>query len=490
MSLDELTGLSSRQAFVDHVREVASSPERRELTVAFLDIDNFKNVNDALGHDQGDVVLQTIAQRLQHLLAQRGIVARFGGDEFVVATADAPGTGDAELRYLLGQAFGDPISLDGTEFQVTSSVGIVTVGEPDEMNPDTILKFADIAMYEAKRRGKDCVAVYDESLQSRATARLKVESDLRQAIENNQFELHYQPIIDVITGRPIGSEALVRWIHPERGMVPPDHFIPIAEETGLIIPLGAWVLDTAIAQAAEWNERRLTRRALGVSVNLSGRQFDDPELEQCIHASLSRHGFDPNKLTLEVTESTLMSDVDATFEVLTKLRGLGIKIAIDDFGTGYSSLAYLKRLPATSLKVDKAFVDGLGTKPEDTALVTGIIGLASALNLEIVAEGVEGELQLRELRRLGCEYSQGYFHSRPLPVPEFEAWIGGSDRGPGKRSSKLPEVPQTGIVPPAEPPPQIRRSFDPPPESEDETTVSSLAPPEPSQFLFDQDRAG
>ena len=267
-------------------------------------------------------------------------------------------------------------------------------------------------------------AVYDESLEHQATARLEIESDLRRAITEQQFILHYQPIVDVISGRTVGAEALVRWEHPERGMVRPDEFIPVAEATGLIVPLGALVLETAVAQAAAWNLQRASRRALGVSVNLSSLQLADPNLEQHVRAALSRSGLDPNRLTLEVTESTLMTDADDAMDILHRLRELGVKIAIDDFGTGYSSLAYLKRLPANSLKVDKAFVDGLGISTEDTSLVTGIVGLASALDLAIVAEGVENETQLRELRRLGCEYSQGYYHSRPLPADEFARWLG------------------------------------------------------------------
>ena len=423
-AVDGLTGLANRQAFVEHIHVVASSLAPVELTVAFLDLDNFKPINDVLGHDQGDLVLQTIAKRLDHTIGDQGLVARFGGDEFVVATSAAPGTGHAELEYLLDLAFTEPVELDGKQFTITVSAGIVTTDEPTQMRPDTMLKAADIAMYEAKRRGKDCVAVYDESLEHQATARLEIESDLRRAIAEEQFVLHYQPIVDVISGRPVGAEALVRWEHPERGMVRPDEFIPVAETTGLIVPLGAWVVETAIAQTAAWNLQRLTRRALGVSVNLSSLQLADPKLEQHVRAALSRHGLDPSKLTLEVTESTLMSDAEDAMDILNRFRDLGVRIAIDDFGTGYSSLAYLKRLPANSLKVDKAFVDGLGISTEDTSLVTGIVGLASALDLAVVAEGVENETQLRELRRLGCEYSQGYHHSRPLPAEEFSRWLG------------------------------------------------------------------
>ena len=443
-AVDGLTGLANRQAFVDHIHTVASSTQAIELTVAFLDLDNFKPINDVLGHDQGDLVLQTIAKRLDHTIGDQGLVARFGGDEFVVATSSTPGTGHAELEYLLDLAFTEPVELDGKQFTITVSAGIVTTDEPMQMRPDTLLKAADIAMYEAKRRGKDCVAVYDESLEHQATARLEIESDLRQAIAEEQFVLHYQPIVDVISGRPVGAEALVRWEHPERGMVRPDEFIPVAETTGLIVPLGAWVVDTAIAQTAAWNLQRLTRRALSVSVNLSSLQLADPKLEQHVRASLSRHGLDPSKLTLEVTESTLMSDAEEAMDILRRFRDLGVKIAIDDFGTGYSSLAYLKRLPANSLKVDKAFVDGLGISTEDTSLVTGIVGLASALDLAIVAEGVENETQLRELRRLGCEYSQGYYHSRPLPADEFSRWLGHETEITEEPEETTPSTPTLG----------------------------------------------
>ncbi len=429
-AVDTLTGLSNRQTFVDHIDAIADAERDRQLTVAFLDLDNFKPINDALGHDHGDAVLRTIARRLDHAIGSHGVVARFGGDEFVVATEAEPGAGHDELLYLLGLAFADPVELDGKELMITVSIGIASTTDPDAMQADAMLKAADIAMYEAKRQGKNCVAVYDESLEHQAAARIEIASDLRQAIEGDQLELHYQPIIDVMTGRVVGAEALLRWFHPERGMVPPDTFIPIAEQNGLIVPIGAWVLDAAIAQTAAWNSQRVTRRALGVSVNLSAAQLGDPSLEQRVHAALSRHGFDPARLTLEITESTLMTEAAETMVALERLRDLGVRIAIDDFGTGYSSLAYLKRLPARALKVDKAFIDGLGLQAEDTALVTGIVGLASALDFEIVAEGVETERQLKELRRLGCEYSQGYYHSRPLPAAEFETWVNGREPTP------------------------------------------------------------
>ncbi len=479
-AIDALTGLANRQAVVDRMAAIAAATEARELTVAFLDVDNFKTVNDALGHDQGDVVLRTIAERLEHTLDDRFLVARFGGDEFVVASGLDPGAGHAELCYLLGQVFADPISLDGNQFKITASIGIASTTDRSQMGPGAVLKHADMAMYEAKRTGKDRFAVYDESLETQASARLQIESDLRRAIDQGEFVLHYQPIIDVMSGRPAGAEALVRWQHPEHGMIPPDQFIPIAEDTGLIIPLGAWVLETAVAQAAEWNKQRLTRRALGISVNLSSLQLSDPDLENCVHAALSRYGFDPARLTLEVTESALMTDGDETLEILARLRDVGIRIAIDDFGTGYSSLAYMKRLPAKALKVDKAFIDGLGTKREDTALVTGIIGLASALDFEIVAEGVESALQLKELRRLGCEYSQGYYHSRPLPAAEFEAWINTSDPRPEPRTANLPMVPETAIVTPPSP------ALAPPRPFVSETASANGHEP----VFFDQDQTG
>jgi len=429
-AVDTLTGLANRDTFSEHLRTLAESSDGRTLVVAFLDLDNFKTINDALGHDQGDIVLQTIAQRLDHAIGDHGMVARFGGDEFVIGCLGSGDDHPQELISMLGLAFADPVELGGKEFQVTVSAGVTSATDADAMRPDAMLKAADIAMYEAKDKGKDRVAIYDESLEHRATASMEIESDLRQALEREEFVLHYQPIMDVIRGRCVGSEALVRWMHPERGLVPPDEFIPVAEQTGLIVPLGAWVLETAIAQAAAWNSQRVTRRALGISVNLSGLQLSDTELESRIHAALSHHSFDPGRLTLEVTESTLMTDANETMATLERLRHLGIRIAIDDFGTGYSSLAYLKQLLARALKIDKAFIDGLGILNEDTALVTGIIGLANALSLEIVAEGVENELQLRELRRLGCEFSQGYFHSRPLPAEDFERWLNGGENEP------------------------------------------------------------
>lgn len=446
-ALDALTGLANRDALLEHLRTLAADPghDSDELTVAFCDIDNFKTINDALGHDQGDVVLETIGRRLEHALGEGPLVARFGGDEFVVVVSAPAGTGHEALGTTLANAFADPVELNGKEFQITASIGVISTDDADEMGPDRILKAADIAMYEAKRRGKDCLVVYDEPLAHRASERIEIESDLRQAVEFDQLVLHYQPIMDVISGRCVGSEALVRWVHPERGMVRPDEFIPIAEETGLIVPIGAWVLETAIAQTAEWNKHRLTRRALGISVNLSGLQLGDPDLERRIQAALSRNGFDPERLTLEITESMLMDDAAETMATLERLRDMGVRIAIDDFGTGYSSLAYLKRLPAKALKIDKAFIDGLGVMNEDTSLVTGIIGLASALGLELVAEGVETERQLKELRRLGCEFSQGYHHSKPLPAEDFERWLNGDAADDVSPPTPLNTVAPTGL---------------------------------------------
>ncbi len=428
-TVDPLTGLANRAGLANHIRHLAEAGNGRVLTLAFLDLDNFKTINDALGHDMGDQVLRTVGERLEEAIGGYGLVGRIGGDEFVVACSTAPGAGHGELEHLVALPFGHPMTLDGKAFNITASVGIAAAPSPQEADSERLLKAADLAMYEAKRRGKNTIAVYDESLEHRAAQRLEIESDLRRGIENDEFVVHYQPIMDVITGRPTGAEALVRWMHPRRGLVPPDQFIPVAEETGLIGQIGAKVLETAVEQVSAWNRDRLTRRALSISVNLSGVQLGDAALERSVHAALSRSGLDPAKLTLEVTESTLMVDVGETMATLGRLRDLGIGIAIDDFGTGYSSLAYLKSMPAQTLKIDKAFVNGLGTSPEDTALVTGIVALASALDFKVVAEGVENERQLRELRRLGCEASQGYLHSRPLPADEFEEWIRGRDQG-------------------------------------------------------------
>jgi diguanylate cyclase (GGDEF)-like protein len=430
-ALDPLTGLANRAGLASHIDRLAAEDNDRVLTLAFLDLDNFKTINDALGHDQGDLVLQTVGQRLENAVGSFGLVARLGGDEFVIACTTAPDVGSAELEHLVTQPFKEPVALGDKAFNITASVGIAAAHSTGDANADQILKAADLAMYEAKRRGKNTVHVYDSSLEHRATERLEIESDLRRALERDEFVVHYQPIMDVITGRPTGAEALVRWMHPERGMVPPDQFIPIAEQTGLIGPIGALVLETAVAQMSHWNQQHLTRRGLSISVNLSGLQLTDPNLERTVHAALSRSGLDPAKLTLEITESTLMAEADSTMALLGRLADLGISIAIDDFGTGYSSLAYLKSLPADILKIDRAFIDGLGISPKDTALVTGIVGLASALNFKIVAEGVENDRQLRELRRLGCESSQGFFHSKPVPASEFEEWIRGRQRSSG-----------------------------------------------------------
>jgi diguanylate cyclase (GGDEF)-like protein len=419
---DELTGLDTRSTFTARLERLvaAATPDHR-ASLFLIDLDNFKLVNDALGHTVGDETLRIIAGRLADV-AVGGLVSRFGSDEFALAHVGPP-FDVVQFGAALRDVFETPVPVAGREVRVTASIGAVTgAGE----QADALLRKADLAIYEAKHLGKDRLAVYDASLEAAAIERVEIARELRGAAERGELVVFYQPIVDVITQRPIGSEALVRWQHPTRGMIPPVKFIPIAEENGLIGEIGNWVLQEAVRQTAEWNQQGLSRRSLSISVNLSGHQLGDPALVRMVEAALARFGLDPQKLTLEITETVMMSDAAATVTKLDQLRRLGTRMAIDDFGTGYSSLSYLKRLPATTIKIDRAFIDGLGSVQEDTALVTGIIGLANAVDLAVVAEGVENERQLRELRRLGCEYSQGYFHARPMPAAEFATWVTGT----------------------------------------------------------------
>ena len=414
---DSLTGLPNRRLFMERLEHSLRRKARsgRHAAVLFMDLDNLKDVNDSLGHEAGDRLLVAVAERLRGCLRDEDTLARFGGDEFVVLLEDATGGGVAvRLAERLLECLAPPFSLAGERVFVSASIGVALHAPFSSDRSDVLLSRADAAMYEAKRRGKARYATYDPAIHARNHDRLRMINDLRVALEREEFLLHYQPKVDLRTGDIVHIEALVRWRHPRRGLVLPAEFVPLAEETGLIVPLGRWVLEEACARIRRWQEIHPGAPALVANVNLSAEQFRQPNLAGEVAEALEHAGLAPACLELEITEGVLMEDAPTTGAVLEKLKALGIMVAIDDFGTGYSSLSYLKRFPVDTLKIDRAFIGGLGTDPEDEALVSGMIGLAHALGLAVVAEGVETERQVASLKKLGCGLAQGYHFYRPL----------------------------------------------------------------------------
>jgi diguanylate cyclase (GGDEF)-like protein len=420
---DPLTGLANRVLFKDRVEQalLRGNRYRRSLAVLFLDLDDFKTVNDSLGHAAGDTLLVEVANRLQSALRTSDTAARLGGDEFAILIEDTAGVADAlRLADRIFEELAPPISIQGKDVLISTSIG-VAFSDASREDADELLRNADVAMYTAKSKGKRCVELFEPSMYTAVLRRLALKADLQRAIDQNELTLHYQPIIEMASERLAGVEALVRWNHEQRGMIPPSEFIPLAEETGLILPLGRAVLQRACSQARLWLD------TLGVpvrvSVNLSTRQLQDPELVNDVAEALASSGLEPNLLVLEITETLLMQETDVIMARLHELKRLGVRIAIDDFGTGYSSLSYLRRFPVDILKIDKTFVDGLNGEGEGEALVRAIIELARALNLQTVAEGIEEVSQLSALQLLGCDYGQGYFYARPLDDAAIARYI-------------------------------------------------------------------
>ena len=416
---DPLTDLANRALFKDRVEHALLSRAREStpLAVLFLDLDNFKNVNDSLGHVVGDELLVAAAKRIQSCLRPGDTASRLGGDEFAILVEEATSDSAIHVAERIIESFKAPFSLQGKKSFIQTSVGIAVsiAGE----SADEVLRNADIAMYMAKNSGKGRHAVFESRMHTDALARLELESDLRRAIQSEEFVLRYQPITDLKTGRIVGMEALVRWQHPERGLLPPSHFISHAEETGLILPLGRLVLQQACAQITDWNRRHPEERPLFVSVNLSGKQLESPTLVEDVAAVLEGSGIDPTTLILEMTESVMMRDTDATIETLKKLKELGIKLAVDDFGTGYSSLHYLHSFPIDMLKIAKPFIDCIQGESSESAFIYTIVELCRTLGLQTLAEGIEHGSQAEELRKLRCEWGQGDYLSEPLAPKEM-----------------------------------------------------------------------
>ena len=420
---DPLTDLPNRVHLTNHLGELLARQRAGgpPATVAFLDLDRFKVINDGLGHAVGDRVLLEAARRLLETVDEGWFVGRFGGDEFVVVGDRATRAEDA-MAYAerVAACLEAPFDIDGRSFFMSASIGVALSSVGDDA--DSVLQAADTAMYEAKRVVGIRSRYFDEELHRQRRARLELENDLRQALDRDELVLHYQPLMRLTDDTCIGFESLLRWDHPRLGMIPPSEFVPIAEETGLILPIGEWVLSQSLAQLAEW-QREPGWEALRVSVNLSANQLTSTDLTARIGDAVLRSGVPPETVHLEITESLLMDGIEGSLQVLDGLRRLGLHLAVDDFGTGYSSLSYLKRLPVDVLKIDRSFVDGLGSDPHDTSIVQAITAMADALALEILAEGVETERQLCALRQLGCPLAQGFLWSTPLAAADATAWL-------------------------------------------------------------------
>lgn len=414
---DTLTGLPNRALCEDRLKQTIAAAGGRGggPAVMFIDLDSFKHINDSLGHDTGDRLLQEAARRLVACARGRDTVARLGSDEFVVIMNGATEESMSMLAQRLLGALREPFVIDGRALHITCSLGMA-LHPRDGLDAQTLLRNADVAMSRAKEQGRDNARFYTEEMNRKALERLALEEDMRRALASKEFVLHYQPRADLRSGEITGLEALVRWQHPEKGLVAPDIFIPAAEETGLILPLGEWVLREACTQARAWE--KAMGKPVSVAVNLSARQFRQASLIEKVAAILEETSLSPACLELEITESMVMGQVEEVVSTLNRLHGLGVRLAIDDFGTGYSSLSYLKRFPVHVLKIDKSFVDGIPGDPDDTSIVATIISMAHDMKLKVVAEGVESGAQLAFLRQRGCDEMQGYFFSRPVPARE------------------------------------------------------------------------
>lgn len=419
---DPLTGLPNRILFRDRL-DLALARARREGgvdAVMFLDLDEFKVINDSLGHPAGDEVLLEVARRLDGLLRAEDTVARFGGDEFTVLVEGLPTESAAlEVAYRVRDCLTEPLFLAGREIALSASVGLVLTGGSD--SSDDLLRDADAAMYRAKEKGRSGVELFDADLREKVTARLELESDLRVAIGRGELRTHYQPKVRIETGEVVGVEALIRWQHPVHGLIPPGRFIPLAEETGLIVDIGEWVLRDACRQAARWVQQLDPSQEFVVAVNLSHRQLEDSRILSVVSAVLDETGLDPRRLCLEITETAVMRDLETSVQLLSAFKALGVRLAIDDFGVGFSSLSQLKHLPPIDLlKIDKSFVDGLTVGGDDRAIVAAILSLARALGITGIAEGVEHLEQVEALDALGCELAQGFHYFRPQAPDTLE----------------------------------------------------------------------
>jgi diguanylate cyclase (GGDEF)-like protein len=413
---DILTGLPNRAYFLERLQDITSESRRGgAFSILMLDLDRFKNVNDSLGHAAGDALLRQVAERLRSTLRSTDVLARFGGDEFAIVQTECEDqrAGSIDLARRIAKLIAEPFQLPGHRVEIGTSIGIAIAPEHGN-DQEQLLKKADLALYRSKSAGRNCHTLYDDAMLAELEARKTLEGDLRDAIARCQFEVHYQPFYEVQNGLLRGLEALVRWRHPVRGLIPPDQFIPLAEETGLIVPLGEWVVRQACDDATSWPGN------VKVAVNLSPVQFKQAELFDVIQSALQKSGLAPERLEIEITESVLLERAAENHSFIEKLKRTGISLALDDFGTGYSSLSYLTMFPFDKIKIDKSFIRDLTERPEFSAIISSVVTLARGLKMSVTAEGVETREQLETLRSLGVNFAQGYLLGRPMPVSELE----------------------------------------------------------------------
>jgi diguanylate cyclase (GGDEF)-like protein len=421
---DSLTGLPNRTLFSEHLERALARARRggSRVAVLFLDLDRFKMVNDSLGHAAGDHLLVAVGERLRASLRATDVAARLGGDEFAVLAEDSdPVSGADAVAERILDALREPITVQGRELSVSASLGVAVSG--GEGDAEALLRNADLAMYRAKVDGLGRYLVFEQQMHTVLAQRIELEASLRRAIGADEFVVYYQPIVSLAAGEYVGVEALVRWARDGNVLVSPAEFIPVAEEMGLIVPIGRWVLCESMRQVRRWQDQHPGLHRFGLSVNISARQLRQPELVDDIVEALRATRFDPSCLTLEITETALMRDTSRALQTLDDLRSLGIRLALDDFGTGYSSLSYLRQFPIDAIKIDKSFVDGITHGSQESAVARAVIELGRTLNIDTVAEGVEGEHQLEELRSLRCDFAQGYHFSHPLPAESMDSLL-------------------------------------------------------------------
>ena len=412
---DELTGLPNRSYLMHMLHDRLATAELDAVAVLFVDLDQFKVINDSLGHGVGDQLIQAVSSRLRDALRDDDVLARFGGDEFIVVLDGDP----IDVAERLRRAIHPPVEVGEHELFVTASIGYASNHEPN-MTPNDMLRDADAAMYRAKARGRDCVEAFEAGGFETGVQALRTTGELRRGIERGEIVPYFQPIVDLESGRALGFEVLARWLHPDRGLLPPSEFLPLAEETGLLVDLGSMMLRDSMAQLAQWRTAGHAFANCSLSVNVGTRQLVDPNFYDTVVEALAETGLDADSLWLEITETALLSDVKAATVALRELRSLGLHLSVDDFGTGYSSLTYLKRFPVESIKIDRSFVAGLGIESEDSTIVEAVVRLGQSLGLNVVAEGIESPLQLARLRELGCDRGQGYLFGRPRPAELIE----------------------------------------------------------------------
>jgi diguanylate cyclase (GGDEF)-like protein/PAS domain S-box-containing protein len=416
---DPLTGLPNRNLFVDRLSVALARLERssKEVAVLFMDLDRFKRVNDSMGHAAGDRLLRAVATRLRESVRPGDSAARIGGDEFTILCEDVPGKeGATAIAARISQAMARPFSLDEGEVFSNASIGVAVAGQRAATDPEGLIRDADAAMYDAKEKGKGRYELFTPALHERSSNRLDDDNALHRALERGELRLFYQPEIRLETGEIVAAEALLRWAHPEKGLLEPDAFIPAAEEIGLIFPIGEWVLGEACRQAARWAES--IGEAMVVSVNISAHQLSHSDLVHTVRDAINTSSIEPSHLFLEITESAMMEDADSALDALATLHSLGVGLSVDDFGTGYSSFNYIKNLDVDALKIHRNFVAGIARDPGDLAIVRAIVTLAKSLGLHVVAEGVETAEQMAAIRALGCDLAQGHYFAPPLPTDQ------------------------------------------------------------------------